>query len=154
MMGVSDQSDWSHETSTTHKLVKGLVEGLGILGGIGLVLMILIWTIPWDESQRQDELLATTPPCAEPTYDIQLNENVHAMLVRTRGNLLLRDSRTGSLIREFPQFDWLRCVTWLPGSHRFLVGCRNGRLMIMDSRYPNAVVVSKGEALLLHQRCR
>jgi WD40 repeat protein len=143
-MDYPTQSDWRHERSTPYQLMEGFVKGVGILGGTGLMFILLAWIILGEEPQTEDEHSASTPTRAEPIYEIQLNEPVQTMLVRTPGNLLLCDSRTGILIRAFPDLNWwqAKCVAWVPGSHRFLVGCRNGRLMLMDSRSSHEVVFS------------
>ncbi len=97
--------------------------------------------LSWDAAEEEDFAAAANRQLAEPIYDIHLNGRANAILVRSRKTVSVRDARTGLLIREFPHLaEFADCVRWLPGSDRFLAGCRDGSLRILDARDPDTVL--------------
>src|SRR5690606_2740387 len=96
----------------------------------------------WDSS-GETSVPAVGGQVVEPVYDIFLNEGQNALLIRTRQNVSLRDSRTGYLLNEFSHMDWhTTALAWVPDSQYFLASNRTGRVSLMDRRYEHAVVFS------------
>ena len=141
-MGSATSSDWQRPKSIPLKPLEKLVHALGLLGGMCLGLIILVCALfssqTWEASEDGGLSAAGKPELAEPLYDIQINDTADAILIRSRHQVAIRDLRTGLLINVFPHLaESAQTVCWLPGSHRFLAGCQDGFLRILDSCDPH-----------------
>ncbi len=134
--------DWQHAKSFPRNLFEKLLHALGVLGSLCLGFSILVCALfpPFSDEDALSESSASAGRIrGEPIYEIHINEKAQKVLVHSRHNLTVRDSQTGLLLNEFPEFQWsASSVCWLPGSQQFLLGGMDGSLRILDSRFANS----------------
>ncbi len=117
-------------------LMDGILHGLKVVLSFALASVLLaggsLFPLLWDERDSESALAVSSELC-EPIYHIESGSNELALLVRTRGDLVVRDQNTGELLKQLPkQQANPASAAWVPRSRQVLIGFADGRLMLWE----------------------
>ncbi len=128
------------------RLLNSVVDSVKIAMSLGVTFLILagavLFPLLWEDIPREK---AAEKPSAlvEPVYGIQISEENHAILVKTRRNIFIRDLYSGELIHRITMPEDVPCIAnWVPHSQRILVGGIDGRLLVLEGLESPQIIFS------------